>query len=64
MKYINGKIIRTEKENCVMILEAIVTATLLLDDIDSNDEREQINKFCSALYDRGVRVNEKEVKLV
>ncbi len=64
MKYINGKIIRTEKENCVMVLEAIVTATLLLDDIDSSNEHEQINKFCSALYDRGVRINEKEVKIL
>ena len=63
MKYIDGKIIRTEKENCVMLLEAIVNATLILDDIDSEDYHKQLNKFCSALYDRGVRVNEKEVKL-
>lgn len=64
MEYIDGKIIRTKKEECVMFLESVVTATLLLDDIDSNDEHEQINKFCSALYDRGVRVDEKEFKLL
>lgn len=64
MKYIDGKIIRTEKEECVMFLEAIVNATLILDDIDSDDYHEQLNKFCSALYDRGIRVNEKELKLL
>jgi hypothetical protein len=64
MQYINGKIIRTEKEECVMLLEAIVNATLILDDIDSNDYHEQLNKFCSALYDRGVRVDEKKVKML
>lgn len=64
MKYIDGKIIRTEKEECVMLLEAIVNATLILDDIDSDDYHEQLNKFCSVLYDRGVRVNEKDVKLL
>lgn len=64
MKYINGKIIRTEKEEGVMLLEAIVNATLILDDIDSNDYHEQLNKFCSALYDRGVRVDEKKVKML
>lgn len=64
MEYINGKIIRTEKEEGVMLLEAIVNATLILDDIDSNDYHEQLNKFCSALYDRGVRVDEKKVKML
>ena len=64
MQYINGKIIRTEKEECVMLLEAIINATLILDDIDSNDYHEQLNKFCSALYDRGVRVDEKKVKML
>ena len=64
MKYIDGKIIRTEKEECVMLLEAIVNSTLILDDIDSDDYHEQLNKFCSALYDRGVRVNEKDLKLL
>ena len=64
MKYIDGKIIRTEKEECVMLLEAIVNATLILDDIDDDDYHWQLNKFCSALYDRGVRVDEKELKLL
>ena len=64
MQYINGKIIRSEKEECVMLLEAIVNATIILDDIDSNDYHEQLNKFCSALYDRGVRVDEKKVKML
>ena len=64
MKIINGKIVRTEKENGVMLLESIVNVTLLLDDIDSNDYHEQLNKFCSALYDRGVRVDESKIKIL
>ncbi len=64
MKYINGKIVRTEKENCVMLLEAVVNSTLLLDNIDSDDYYIQLNKFCSALYDRGVRVDESKIKIL
>lgn len=66
MKFVNGRIVRTEKEDCVMTLEAVVNAVLILDlddNFDENNYQTQLHKFCEALYDRGVRINDKDVKL-
>lgn len=66
MKIINSKIVRTEKEDCVMTLEAVVNAVLILDLDDNFDEQDyhtQLNTFCSYLYDRGVRINDKDAIL-
>lgn len=55
---------RLKQKEQIHIIEAVVNAVLILDEFANDDYHTELYQFCKALYNRGIRVNEKDIKLL